>query len=345
MFTTHVVFITDQLSQLMDSNSNRKFVYRALPLIPSLAAAQDAFDFGKLNAHEAIFCGGIPGLILMMKIQTFPTQKRKTAVDTFLATDYRDDTVLDLLESLITGNERSVPKSLSQLMDTSDGGKMRWIPDHMVYVLDEISKYGTRKLSNDLLVHLSTIVDLFRKFKGARTYGGDGWEALFGLVLLVRILTKQSDDLIDLASFPSPDTEFTTSFNSPLTMTPKQQFAEIKDVDVLMAAIPKKQDGARVAIYYPSHAGFKEYDMLVVMWNEAGDLFKTIGYQLKEGKEIPSDQARSDFQNFVVRGKAAQKPDKKRSWEVPSDAQSVCFFGCSGAQWTPKKWRELKGST
>ena len=130
-------------------------------------------------------------------------------------------------------------------------------------------------------------------------------------------------------------------------MTGENQFEDIKDADTLMQAIEKAEaevKGAHVAIYYPSHANFKQYDMLVVMWDEDGNRFKTIGYQLKEGKEIPAGQARRSFQNLVVRGKAAQKSNKLRNWEIASDEQIDCFFGSSGVQWTPKRWKELKNS-
>ena len=345
VFTTHEVFIKRKLSNLMDSKSNQNFVHRALPLIPSLVAAQNAFGWETLNAREALYCGLIPGLILMKHKSTFPTEKREEAVQTFLATDYREDTVLSLLKSLITGDKDSVPDSLEQLMDTSDGGKIRWIPDHMVYVLCQIAEKGFGKLSYELRRLVQKIADLFDQFQGAKTYGGDGWEALFALVLLVRILTKQTDHLINLATFLSTNIEFTTSFNHPINVTAKNQFEDFKDADALMAAIPKKQKGAHVAIYYPEHTSFKQYDIWVVMWDAAGDRFKAIGYQLKEGKEIPSDQAKSGFQNFVVRGKAAQKSKKLRNWEIASDDQIDCFFGSSGVQWTPKRWKELKGST
>ena len=105
VFTTHEAFITGQLSKLMDSKSNRKFAHRALPLIPSLLAAQNAFKWKDLNAREAIYCGLIPALILMKCRSTFPTEKRRTAVERFLATNYGEDTVLSLLKSLITGQK------------------------------------------------------------------------------------------------------------------------------------------------------------------------------------------------------------------------------------------------
>lgn len=342
VFTTHEVFITGQLSMLMDSKSNRNFVHRALPLIPSLIAAQQALKWPDLNAREAIYCGLIPGLLLMRKKSTFPILKRSAAVKTFLETGYSEDTVLRLLKSLITGEKEAVPESLEQLMDTSDGGKMRWIPDHMVYVLGEIAEQGCEKLTGDFRTLVQKIADLFDQFRGAKTYGGDGWEALFGLVLLVRVLTKQSDHLIDLETFLSTNIQFTTSFNQPICVTKNNQFKDFKDAAALLAAIPKKQKGAHVAIYYPSHASFKQYDMLVVMWDATGVRFKVIGYQLKEGKEIPSDQANPGFENFVVRGKAAQKSNTLRNWAIASDDQIDSFFGTSGVQWTPKKWKELK---
>lgn len=345
VFTTHEVFVTGQLSLLMDSKSNRKFAYRALPFIPSLIAAQNAFSFEELNARSAIYCGLLPGLILMLKHGSFPADKRRSAVEAFLSTDYREDTVVNLLKSLVDGRRELVPKSLEQLMDASDGGELRWVPEHMANVLRDIAEQGFVKLSVDLRGHLSTIVDLFGQFKSARAHAGDGWEALFVLVLLVRVLTKETDHLIDLTTFTNTNSAYKSSYNSSITVTAKQQFEDIQDVDALMAAIPKKQDGAHVAIYYPKHASFKQYDTLVVMWNEAGEWFKTIGYQLKEGKEIPADQARSGFQNFVVRGKAAQRSNKLRNWEVPSDGQIDSFFGTSGVHWTPKRWKALKESS
>ena len=50
---------------------------------------------------------------------------------------------------------------------------------------------------------------------------------------------------------------------------------------------------------------FNTYYMLV--GDVDGVWFETIGYQLKEGKEIPTGVARNGFQSFVVRGKAALK--------------------------------------
>ena len=48
------------------------------------------------------------------------------------------------------------------------------------------STRGFQKLSVELRILVQKIADLFDQFQGAKTYGGDGWEALFGLVLLRR---------------------------------------------------------------------------------------------------------------------------------------------------------------
>ena len=316
VFTTHEVFIKTKLSSVMDYMNNRNFVHRALPLIPSLSAAQEAFNCQDLNARKAIHCGLIPGLILMKRKMNFPIQEQREAVQTFLATNYTAHTVLRLLGSLITGHIESVPDSLEQLMDTSDGGKIRWIPDHMVYVLNQIAEQGFGKLPNGFSRLVKKIADLFEQFHGAKTYGGDGWEALFGLVLLVRILTKLSDELIDLSAFVTYNIEFTTSFNEQIDLTGGRQFEDFKDVDELMAAIPEKQGSAHVAIYYPTNASFEQYDILVVMWDSGGNQFKTIGYQLKEGRDTPSSQGKSGFQSFVVRGRAAQNSNMLPGWEI-----------------------------
>ena len=96
VFYTHKMFMTEQLSLLMDPKSNQKFAHCALPLIPSLVAAQNAVGFEDLNARNAIYCGLIPALVLMLKNKTFPTEKRRTAAEIFLATDYREGTVVTL---------------------------------------------------------------------------------------------------------------------------------------------------------------------------------------------------------------------------------------------------------
>ena len=157
VFTTHEVFINMKLSRYMDTTSNRNVTTRALPLIPSLYKAQESFDWPDLNAHEATFCGLVPGLILFQKNDEFPTQKRMEAVQDFLDAGFDEDVVLDLLSSLIQGDRSMVPRSLEQLMDMTDGGNMRWIPAHMVYVLSRIATCGRANISSELRRHLAKI--------------------------------------------------------------------------------------------------------------------------------------------------------------------------------------------
>ena len=346
VFTTHNASVDDKLAQFMGSKSDRPCVYRALPLIPSLAAAQRAFDWPDLNARQAIFCGLVPGLLYKERRNSFPISKRRAAVAQFLKEGCNDATVLKLLKSLISGKRELIPPSLEELMDTSIAGKLLWIPAHMVYVLETVAEDS--HLSDDLPWMLQKICTLFGQFKDAKTYGGDGWEALFGLVLLVRILTKQSDDLIDVeSSLLIIGADYKTSFNQPIDVS-RKMFGDFDDINSMLAAIPQRNpDGAsaRVAVYYPTHASFKTYDMFVVIWNPNGERSRVIGYQLKEGREIPKEGADQGVESFVVRGKAAQRSCNLRYWKVASDAQISNFFGESGVNWTPKKWKELKDST
>ena len=151
-------------------------------------------------------------LILLQKNENFPTKKREEVVKVFLEAGLTEDDVLDLLKTLVCGKRELVPQSFQQLVDTSDGGQIRWILVLMADVLQCTLKrchHELKNLSSELRQHLKKICDLFRQFKDAKAYGGDdGWEVLFGLVLLVRILTKQSDHLIDLTSFV-PNLDFT----------------------------------------------------------------------------------------------------------------------------------------
>lgn len=135
---------------------------------------------------------------------------------------------------------------------------------------------------------------------------------MFGLVLLVRVLTKQSNHLIDVSPLVTIGVDYTTSVNYPFKITRGKQFDDFDDADSFMKADPNKVEGARVAIYYPTHISFKKYDMFVVMWNADGTHLKTIGYQLKEGKDIPADEAKHGYQIFCGQGKSSSGTKKNR---------------------------------
>ena len=82
----------------------------------------------------------------------------------------------------------------------------------------------------------------------------------------------------------------------------------------------------------------------MVKWGQAGAILQRFGYQLKEGDEIPRNFAsRECDQSFVIRGRSAQDI-YLRDWHVASTEQLDAFFGTSGAEWTPEKWRLLKDS-
>lgn len=97
-----------------------------------------------------------------------------------------------------------------------------------------------------------------------------------------------------------------------------------------------------VAVFYPPHARFETYDLLVVVYQRA-DARQVYGYQLKEGRDIPKKEAANNLcqYSYVIRGFAAEREKLLRSWEVASDEDIDQFLGVTGACLAPKRWRSF----
>ena len=157
-------------------------------------------------------------------------------------------------------------------------------------------------------------------------------EHLFLAVLLIRCLAQTSDDC--LLPFEI-DSSYSLSYNEPYV---EDNFAT-RCVKEFVAGIGQPESFPHVAVYRPSHASFELYDVIVAHFDKNRKRH-FYGYQLKEGKEAAA-MADKFEKSFVIRGIPAQLLGEGKDWERPSEEEIDAFFGVSGMQWTPRRWKEL----
>ncbi len=348
VFSSRVVSTTHELSAYLEPSCERKLDVRQLPLIPSITVAKRDLKFPKLDARQALFYGLVPALILEGKSVA---PEAHEAIQTWIRAGIDNKKVLSLLTTFIDGDSNCVPQCLLQMMDTfqdaTEQRLVRWIPYHMIAVLLGIQQH----VEGDLQSHLLTIVDLFKVFKGSKEGSGDGWDALFVIVLLVRVLTRGFNNLINLKKITTSD--FRVTYNEPFVHR-RLLLAKVIKINDFLKGVPKDvPKGGQISIYYPENDQFEMYDVIVVVWNKAGHRESMIGYQLRERRAIPSKMPRGEFtSSFVIRGKVDRGTNKKKGWTVPwtkkknewtvpSTDEITSFFGISGGQWTPEKWNAL----
>jgi hypothetical protein len=343
VFSSHVVSTTLQLSTFMESSSSREVILRTLPVIPKVTIAAQNFKWTELNAREVLYYGRVPALVHEARLDSetygnihLPNQKRREALKRCqdLVTDEK---MILLLQSFLDGRPNLVPEPLHQLMDSCSLDKIRWIPFHMMEVLQSLSL----SCSQDLRLLLRHIVELFDSFKGAKNLSGDGWESLFVIVLLIRSVSGMFDNcLLPLREGMVGCKVF---FNRFLDLRDGKSFEDICEVQDLVNRMEPPQQFPSIVVYYPSHNSFKLYDAVVAAYDRNGSR-QLFGYQLKEGKEIPRKLADDDLliRSYVVRGQAAQLPKELRKWTIVSEQEIEVFLGESGMMWTPSKWKDLK---
>jgi len=199
-----------------------------------------------------------------------------------------------------------------------------------------LKKFASSSLALKNKLAIQEIDTQFTMFKNAKTASGDAWEHLFVATLLIRCLAGEFDGVI----LPLNVREFvdcTVDFNWPFNA----QMDKITKVDEFVKLIGNPTHYPHISIYYPPHATFEEVDVIFAAWPSA-DRKLLYGYQCKEGKALPSNYSNSVFEKcFVIRGQAPAKSSTAREWMSPCDAEIAQFFGESGSQWTPRRWKEL----
>ena len=342
-FSSHVVPSGKGLADFMDSISERGIFIRQLPLIPSMSDARSKFRWPDLTVRQALFRGRVPALISYTRGSLPPPfDKRKAAIEV-VAHDWRDANVKELLSSFLFGDPARVPKPLLQLMSVSpvEGqGKITWIPYHMMHVLESIlsSSDGSRSVRQVV----SVVQAMLHGFETGKTSGGDSWEALFAISLIVRLVTGYYDDLLPIHTFLPSTSEYDVTYNTLWEQTQSgASFPSITTIEQLIEGLTLPPSYPHVAVFYPPHARFEAYDLLVVAYQQA-DVRQVYGYQLKEGRVIPKKEVNSLCQHsYVIRGFAAEREKLLRGWKVASDEDIDQFLGVSGTSLAPKQWRSL----
>ncbi len=209
--------------------------------MPNVRTAAKNFNWDDLKARDVLFYGGIPSLVYEARLDSveyvghLPSQKRNEAIVECIKIGVNDNNVKVLLRSFISGEYLSVLPPLQNLMNTVADEKILWIPYHMVEVLKVFCTTGN--VSRDLRLMVQKIVNLFNTFKDAKDVSGDGWEALFVIVLLIRCITGQFDDKL----LPLNDMDFSdcdVSYNMYLNLE-KLNFGDICNVDELLKQMKK----------------------------------------------------------------------------------------------------------
>jgi hypothetical protein len=230
-----------------------------------------------------------------------------------------------------------VPQPLHQLMTVllDEGvGKIAWIPFHMIHVLESISI--SQSVSHSLR-EVGIIRDMFCGFETGKTSGGDSWEALFVIALMIRLVTRSFHR--ELLRLGLPDV-YGLSYNELWEQSSERAFPDITTMKELMDGLVEPKVFPHVGVYYPAHASFEMCDLIVVLFEAPGKEV-TRGYQLKEGRSFPEKKA-SDLceHSFVIRGFAAQSGTILRGY-VASDDEIESFLVVTGLSLAPKEWRAL----
>lgn len=130
---------------------------------------------------------------------------------------------------------------------------------------------------------------------------GDGWEPLFLLVLWLRFAGRKVSDVecIPTIEIPFHDLPEKLFYNYPFA--DEKSLALVRDVNEFREGLDDIPNDhplwngrfPKVSIYYPKLANFAEYDVFLCVWRKDSGLItkELYGYQLKEGKEIPGQNA------------------------------------------------------
>eukprot|EP00980_Cylindrotheca_fusiformis_P003372 scaffold749_cov97-Cylindrotheca_fusiformis.AAC.2 len=242
---------------------------------------------------------------------------------------------------MLTGEYALVPEVFRELMDVDVVEKKPialWIPYHMAEVLLTLSRHTALPIA--VRRCLGTIHKQFQSFRNQKIQSGDGWEALFIVTLLTRCLTKSFCKLVPLYGFDDGEVSWNEPFNT------KVDFG-CESVEEFVSGIPFSRSTKSISIYFPTHAQFQVYDIILACWDDNLER-QLYGYQLKEGSTVPNKGfAMEDLfiRSYLIRGKATTKDNSIRRWAIsPSDDALDDFFGAFAKYWSPKYWATLRNS-
>ena len=345
VFSTHTLSTLECFGVYMEhsSNSDRGVLLQELPLVEDLASAK-ALNENLKGVREAIYYGLMPGLIhdrskrsprsVLVKWNSRMNEHNKKTPEK------RKKAFLDVLKSLINGDVSLVPTQFHTFLDAVNAAagseRVRWSPHHLEFVLRKLA------LDDDEDDYLAKSKgELCKNVLTAKEQSGDGWEALFVLFLLARCVTKSWREPIlpDVGRFFESGEKTVVLFNQPFCgrfkLLDKCECWSDLEKEILPGEAPT------ISIYYPTHAKFRAYDVILVA-SEKKKITGKVGYQCKEGKNDATQGVEQEFDSsFVLKGPSPVDSSHKVSWIIPSDDDIDAFFGVSGKHWTPKQWKKL----
>ena len=330
VFSSHVFTTTHQLSEFMDNESERPVVIRTLPLIPCVSIAARNLGWQDLSPRTALFHGLVPSLLYEVREHRSPDRKQLECIQR-LRNFVDDDQMKGLLATFLTGlSDLDKLAPLLELMSASKKG-IHWIPYHMAKIL---TAFAPRTSFSRVL---KVISDLFNSFHDAKNESGEGWEVLFVIVLLMRSVIGESHEIFHL---DQSEIGCDVSYNELVTV--KTSFEDIKSPQILFGSLSGPKKGPHIAVFYPSHARFVDVDVIVVFYGEDKKIKRSYGYQLKEGKKMPTKKKPNYFDTcYVILGKGTGGAGAL-DYEVPDEKLIKSFLGESGKCCTPTKWKKLK---
>jgi hypothetical protein len=178
-------------------------------------------------------------------------------------------------------------------------------------------------------------------YLGAKDQAGDAFEALFIIVAIIRCLSRNFES--DILPLKNEEEDLIVECDSPFI---GNNFGT-EDPYEFVDGIPKTlqdQESDQVSIYYPGHARFNAYDVIVAVWKHGDGSRKLYGYQLKEEQAAGKPFAYNDVfdSSYLIRGKSTSQASSIRLFAACSENQVDTFFGVSGSQWTPRAWKALQ---
>jgi hypothetical protein len=345
IFSSHILSTLECFGVYMEysTTSDRNVLLQELPLVDDLSSAK-TLNKDLKGAREAIYYGLMPGLIHdRSKRHNSSVFVKWSAVMTEVnekSPDERKKTFFCILKSLLDGDVRRIPTEFHAFLDATGSGpgseRVRWSPHHLEFVL---SRLILDDLNDDKLAN--SMASLCKKVLESKESSGDGWEGLFVLFLLARCITKSWEEPI-LSGFDglfASNEQPVVLFDSPFLVGFKfydqcECWADLKK-EIVPGEAPA------ISIYYPAHAKFKAYDVILVT-SENKVVKRIIGYQLKEGSNDATQHVEPEFhQSFALKGVSPSGSRCKNNWTIPNDQEIDKFFGVSGAHWTPKQWKKL----
>jgi hypothetical protein len=139
-----------------------------------------------------------------------PFDKRRAAIDE-VSHGWNDTNVKELLHSFLSGEASRVPQPLLQLMTVAPIKGQGKLPYHMMHILERIA--GSAAVSPALRDVVTTISEMLLGFETGKTSGGDSWEALFAIAVIISLTTGRFHDLLELSKVFPPTAVYGLSYN------------------------------------------------------------------------------------------------------------------------------------